>query len=123
MEYYNENEEDLQEFEKIYSEIVEKIEKEAETKLSGRSKRVIIKELENVIRKLAYNKDNVIEKVGDIMGRRVYKKPQYLVEYDEGVAVGEARGEAKAKAENDRLKAENESLRKENEELRKLVSV
>ena len=126
LEYYNENEEDLQEFEKIYSEIVEKIEKESEAKLSGRSKRVIIKELENVIRKLADKKDNVIEKVGDIMGR-IYKKPQYLVEYDEGVAVGEARGEArgeaKAKAENDKLRAENESLRKEVAELRKLVSV
>lgn len=130
LEYNNENEDDLREFERIYCEIVERIECEDDAKLSGRSKRVIIKELENVIMKLAHNKDNVIEKVGDIMGR-AYKKPQYLVEYDEIVAktkkmkedLEEVEAKIEAKAETEKLKAENESLRKENEELRKLVTV
>ncbi len=93
--------------------------------MSERSKHVILKELENVTKKLATDKDRVVEKVGDIM-RGEYKKPQYLVEYDEAKeaiekakAKGEAKGEAKGKAERDRLKAEVDRLRKENEELKK----
>ena len=60
-----------------------------------------MKETENVIKGLAINDINVIERVGDIMGGKPHKIP-WLEKYDADIAEatkkGEARGEAKGEA-------------------------
>ena len=70
-----------------------------------RSKRVIIRQMEEVIKRLAYNRENVIKKVGDIMGGKVVKM-EWLEKYDAAVAEAKAEDEAERKA----LMEENEKL-------------
>ena len=114
LKYYNEDEQSIEEFEEIYCGILERIRKEDESKLSARSKGAIIKEMENVTKRIAYNKDRVVEKVGDIMGGKPHKL-EWLEKYDAAVEKGRAEG----KDERDKLQAELEQLRKENEDLKK----
>ena len=81
--------------------------------LSGRSKGVIIKQMEAVVRRLAYNKENVIKKVGDIMGGKVVKM-EWLEKYDAAVAEGKAEGRAEGLAEGE---AERKKLEERIEKL------
>lgn len=112
MKYYNEDDQNIEEFEKIYCEILERIRKEDERKLSARSKGAIIKEMENVTKRLAYDKDRVVEKVGDIMGGKPHKL-EWLEKYDAAVEKGRAEGRAEGEAERDKLRSEVERLKNE----------
>ncbi|MCR5098778.1 MAG: hypothetical protein K6B14_07515 [Lachnospiraceae bacterium] len=106
---YEVDEKALKEFERIFCEIVERVRETDESNLSDRSKRVIIRQMEEVVKRLAYNKENVIKKVGDIMGGRVIKM-KWLEEYDAAVAEGEAKGKKEGEAERKALMEENKKL-------------
>ena len=81
--------------------------------MSDRSKRVIIRRMKEVVKKLAYNKENVIKKVGDIMGGKVVKM-EWLEKYDAAVAEGKAEGRAEGLAEGE---AERKKLEERIEKL------
>ena len=86
--------------------------------LSALSYSAIIRLTYSVAYKLTMNQDNVQRKVGDFMGGKVINLPEFDM-YDkgkeEGIAIGEARGESERK----KLEEENDRLRKELEELKK----
>ena len=118
---YDNDPEDRKEFEDILNDIIDRLELIDESELSRRSKGVIIEEIENIIKGIAYNKKNVLRKVGDIMGGKPHKL-KWLEKYDADMAAsraqGQERGRAEAKAEIDALKAENERLHAEIERLK-----
>ena len=88
---YNKDAESLKEFEEIYCEVIERLQNVDEVNLSLRSKGVIIKQMENVVKRLAYRRKRITEKVGDIMGGKVLKM-EWLEKFDAAVAEGKAEG-------------------------------
>jgi len=131
---YESNTEKLNEFEKIYCDIIERLKNTNEADLSLRSKGIIIEEMKNVLNRLAYKHKNIMEKVGDIMGGKPHKL-KWLEKYDAAVAKGRAEGrseglaegrsEGLAEGEKDRarLVAEIHRLKAENERLRAVTGV
>ena len=127
---FNSNEKDLERFQNIYCEIIERLRETDEASLSLRSKGVIIKQLEHVVKRLAYGKKNVKEKVGEIMGGKVLKM-EWLEKYDAAVAEGEAKGreEGREEGEAERKKLEErnsmleEKIKKLEAELKKVKTV
>ncbi len=84
--------------------------------MSLRSKGVILKQMEEVLNRLACKHTRVVGRVGDIMGGKVVKM-EWLEKYDKAFAEGEARG--RAEGENER-KALADEVRRLKEELEKM---
>ena len=84
---YNNSKEEIEEFVELYCSIIERLKELPESELSLRSKGVIIKQMEQVIYRLAYKRKNIKDKVGDIMGGNVVKM-DWLEKYDAAVEQG-----------------------------------
>ena len=93
MDVFESDDNELGKFVNIYCDIIERLRQVKETALSLRTKGVIIKQMENVTRRLNDKRGNVSRKVGDIMGGRVLKM-DWLEKYDAAVANGRAKGRA-----------------------------
>ncbi len=96
MDEFEASERGIKEFERIYCDILARLEKEAESDLSLRSKGVIIKQMECVTKRLAEKRERITRKVGDIMGGRVLKM-EWLERFDAAMASSAAEGEARGK--------------------------
>ncbi|OON84683.1 hypothetical protein BXO88_16070 [Oribacterium sp. C9] len=93
MDEYESDETELKKFVDTYCDIIERLRQVKEIVLSLRTKGVIIKQMENVTRRLNDKRKKVSRKVGDIMGGRVLKM-DWLERYDAAVANGRAEGRA-----------------------------
>ncbi len=92
---YNNSKEEIEEFVELYCSIIERLKELPESELSLRSKGVIIKQMEQVIYRLAYKRKNIKDKVGDIMGGNVVKM-DWLEKYDAAVEQAVEQGVEKA---------------------------
>ncbi len=106
-----------QDFTEIYCDIIERVRDVDENDLSIRSKGVIIKQMESVIKRLAYRRRNIKGKVDDIMGGKVVKM-EWLEKFDAAVAEGRAEGRVEGRAEGE---AEREQLENEKSKLEKRI--
>ena len=91
LDIYESDPEVLKEFETLYCSIIDRIGEIDEAELSLRSKGVIIRQMEKVSKRLADKKQNVREKVGEIMEIQS-ERWEWLDRFDAAVEGGRAEG-------------------------------
>ena len=111
----------VEEFTDLYCRVIESVKNVPDDVLSLRSKGVILKQMEEVLNRLACQHTKVVGRVGDIMGGKVVKM-EWLEKYDAAVAKGKAEGIVlgRSEGENERkaLEDENRRLKEEIEKLK-----
>ena len=99
----NDDDAELEKIGAVYQGILDRLAQGVESRaLSAFSKDVIIMLIEHVIRKLAENHESIQRKVGDLMGGQVLDLDIIRIKH-EAEAIGEARGEVKAKENGIRI--------------------